>query len=172
MKKLMAVLLGLACVGCDYTVPLVTSPQLPIDRQLVGLWERVDGGGPKEQLLVLPSGKCEYSITCPVASTNGMVGRACLAQAVGKMLVQIEWLGTTDGSLPENERVYQYASYAIKGAELEVRLISGAVVSKDVKTAADLTKSLEANKDKQDLFCAPMTFKKLVKVPAVDPATK
>ena len=51
------ILMCFACAllaGCDYTVPLVKTPNAGIDAAVVGLWQRSGEGGKIESLLVLP----------------------------------------------------------------------------------------------------------------------
>jgi hypothetical protein len=163
MKKL---LLMLACgllFGCDYTVPLVTTPAIEIDKSVLGLWQRGLEDGKTEQLLVLPLGKNEYLVSYPLDVKDGMFAKACLCSAGGKTLVQLKWFGNAKGELPDDNRVYQFASYSVTGDKLTVRMLNIEVINKDVASTEELAKSIVANKDKPNLFNEGMVFTKVSK---------
>jgi hypothetical protein len=63
MKKFLLLMLAFALVlGCDYTVPLVTTPGIEIDKSVLGLWRNSAEDKKTEQLLVLPLDKNEYLV--------------------------------------------------------------------------------------------------------------
>jgi hypothetical protein len=161
IKTLLVAGVSLLLAGCDYTVPLVTKPEIQIDRNVLGLWQDTDPENPSQQLLVLPLGPREYLISFPHVSRDGLFARAALVRCAGRTLVQLEWLGTARGGVPDDNRVYQFAAYALKGDRLEVRLLRLEVVSKDVSSTAELIRAIEANKDRPDLFREPMVFRQV-----------
>jgi len=63
----------------------------------------------------------------------------------------------------DTDRVYQYASYALSGQELTIRLLNPEVVSKDAKTTEQLVRAIEAGKDHPALFREPMKFRRVKK---------
>jgi len=67
MKKnlLLAVASAVTLAGCDYTVSLTDAPELPIDKALVGSWERTTNQGERQHLLFLPISKTEYLVSFP-----------------------------------------------------------------------------------------------------------
>jgi hypothetical protein len=163
MKKLLIMLACGLLAGCEYTVPLVTAPRMEIDKSVLGLWQRTTEDGKTEQLLVLPLDKNEYLVSYPSDSKEGMFARACLCRTAGLTLVQLKWFGTAEGKLPDDNRVYQFASYSMTGDKLTVRLLNSDVVNKDVASKKELAKSIAANKDNPKLFKEGMVFSKVNK---------
>ena len=109
MKK---VLMAMACtvlMGCDYAVPLVKTPAIPIDNSLVGLWQPAKTNE-SDALLVLPLDAHQYLVEYPVGSKDAMFAKACLCRAGTRPLVQLEWFGTAQGTLPDSKVVYQFAA--------------------------------------------------------------
>ena len=161
MKKLMAIVACTVLVGCDYTVPLVKTPEMGIDSGIVGLWQRSKEDGQMESLLVLPLSKQEYMVSFPAGSKDAMFARACLCRSADKTLVQLEWFGTAQAKLPEGNRVFQFAAYSVAGDTITIRLLNADLVKKDAKSSAELAGAIADNKDKPDLFRNEMVFKKL-----------
>lgn len=161
MKKLMAIVACGVLVGCDYTVPLVRTPALGIDSGVVGLWQRSKEDGQKESLLVLPLNKQEYMVSFPAGSKDAMFARACLCRTADKTLVQLEWVGTAQGKLPEGNRVFQFATYAVGGDTITVRMLNADVVKKDAKSTDELANAIVNNKDTPDLLRDKMVFTKI-----------
>lgn len=146
--------------GCDYTVPLVTAPAIPIEKALVGAWSRPAENGHTERLLVLPLGPAEYLVSFPAEEKNALFARACFYRANDWSLVQLNWFGTARGEAPEDGRVYQYAVYTLKGDTLQIGLLNADVVKRDATTPEALLKSLDANRANPELFREAMTFKR------------
>jgi hypothetical protein len=133
---------------------------MDMDSALVGLWARTNAQNRAEGLLVLPFNKQEYMISYPPDAKNGLFAKACLCNCAGKTFVQLQWLGTTKGTVPEDNRVYQFATYELSGQELRVLMLDTSVISKDTKTSVELIKAIEDNKDDPGLFREPMVFTK------------
>lgn len=153
---LMFVCLHLA--GCDFTVPLAGVSETAIDIQAVGLWERTRQDGTTENLLVLPLNQHEYIIAWPKGGSRELFTRARLIEFSGKTLVQLQWLGTSDGAVADDDRIYQIAAYHIKDSDLEIRLLNPGVVGKNHSSAADLASAIEARSDHPDLFRDGLRF--------------
>lgn len=162
MKKLVALVVCGMLAGCEYTVPLVKTPELGIDSAVVGLWQRAKEDGQEESVLVLPLNKQEYLVSFPAGSKNAMFARACLCRTASMTLVQLEWFGTAQGKLPDGNRVFQFATYAVVGDAITVRMLNTDVVKKDVKSTDDLAKAIADNKDKPDFLKDKMVFTKIM----------
>ena len=163
MKKL---LIALACgllAGCEYTVPLVSNPETEIDRSILGLWQTAKEDGQTDQLLVLPLDKREYLVSYPSGAKDAMFARACLCRTDGKELVQLKRFGSAQAELPENNRVFQFVTYSVKGDTITVRLLNSEVVNKDVASTKELAKAIADNKDNPSLFREAMVFTKVKK---------
>lgn len=163
MKILMVLIACAMLVGCDYTVPLVKTPAMGIDNAVVGLWERTGKDGQTERLLVLPLSKQEYLVSFPSSGKDAMFARACLCSTADKTLVQLEWIGTAQGKLPEGNRVFQFVTYSVTGDRVTVRLLNSEVVKKDVVSTGELAKAIAANIDNPNLFREDMVFTKVQK---------
>jgi hypothetical protein len=162
-KTLIMLMAAVLFAGCDFTVPLVTTPGMDIDKSLLGLWQGTGDDGKIEQLLVLELDAREYLVSYPSASKDGMFARACLCRADNQTLVQIKWVGTANGNPPDDNRVFQYASYTVSGDKMSVRFLNNEVVNKDAASSAELLKSIAANRDKPDLFRTAAVFTKVSK---------
>ena len=90
-----------------------------------------------------------------------MFARACLAKVADMTLVQLKWFATGEARLPDDDRVYQYAGYTVKGDTLTVRLLNSDVIKKDVTSTAELVKAITANKNATNLFREGMVFTKV-----------
>ena len=161
MKRMLMVLVCALLAGCDYTVPLVTAPNIEIDAAVLGLWQTPTTEGRTEQLLVLPLDKHDYLVSYPAGGKEAMFARACLCRIGDKVLVQLKWFGTGDAKLPEDDRVFQFASYSVQGDRLAVRLLNTDVVSKSAASTEELAKLITAKSSQTALFNAPMAFKKV-----------
>jgi hypothetical protein len=161
VKKLIAVVVCGLLAGCEYTVPVVKTPDMDIDSGIVGSWQRTNEEGKVENLLVLPLNKKEYLVSFPAGSKDSMFARACRCRVADKALVQLDWFGTAQGKLPEDNRVFQFATYSLAGDTITVRMLNADVVKKDVKSTEELVKAIADNKDKPDLFRDKMVFRKV-----------
>jgi len=161
MKRMLWVVLCVTLTGCDYTVPLVKSPGTDMDRSVIGRWQRSEADGQTESLLVLPFNKREYMVCYPAGSDDAMFARASLWHGDGMTLVQLDWFGTARGSLPDDNRTFQFVAYAVDGERLTVRLLNPEVVDKDVASAEDLAQALDVNRDDPALFRSEMVFAKV-----------
>jgi hypothetical protein len=162
MKKVLSVVVCAVLAGCEYTVPLVKTPKIDIDKSVVGLWERSKDNGQTESLLVLPLSPKEYMVSFPAGSKGAMFARGCLWRRAGMTLVQLDWFGTAKAKLAEDDRTFQFASYSLEGDEARIRLLNADIVSKDIKSSKKLAKAIVSNKDKPDLFRNAMVFRKVI----------
>lgn len=162
MKKLFPLIVCGLLAGCDYTVPLVKTPDMPVDTAIIGSWQRVKNDGQTERLLVLPLNKQEYMVSFPAGSPDAMFARACPCRVSALSLVQIQWIGTAKGHQPEDGRVFQYAVYMVAGDTITIRLLNADLVHRNVKTSEELRMAIDSNKEKQNLFREDMVFKKMI----------
>jgi hypothetical protein len=161
MKRMMLLGLFVLLVGCEYIVSLVTTPEIDIDKSIIGLWQRSQEDGQTERLLVLPLGKKEYLVSFTAGSDDAMFGRACLCRVSGKMLFQIEWLGTAKAELPKDNRVFQFGNYSLAGDTLTLHLLNSDLISKDISSSADLAKAIAGNIKNPKLLREGMVFRKV-----------
>jgi len=165
MKKT-TILMGALClllVGCDYTTSLVEKPHLDIDVSIVGVWQRTKADGRTEDLLILPLGDQEYMVSFPAGSADAMFARACLWQGSEEVLLQLDWFGTAQATLPEDDRTFQYASYTVKGDTIKVRLLNPEEIPKDTPSAKALAEAIDDNTGNPNLYREEMVFQKVDK---------
>lgn len=151
--------------ACDYTVPLVTTPRVDIERAAVGLWERTGDQASGERLLILPLGDREYLVSYPSGADNAMFARGALWRGAGLTLAQLDWVGTAQGKLPDDDRTFQFASYVIESGVLRVRLLNPEVVDRDISTTPGLVEAIESNAGDPDLFREALVFRRVAGAP-------
>lgn len=160
MQRFLIGLIYLVLSGCDYPVPLAGEPDIPVDERAVGRWERVRQDGTSEELLILPLDDKEYVLSWPAGSSRELFARAYLFNHSGETLVQLEWIGTSEGKVPDDGVVYQIAAYNLTEDTLAIRLLNPAVTGKDFDTTGELAGSIDANHDNPGLFREAITFVK------------
>lgn len=158
IKRFAIILACAALAGCEYTTPLAREPKLPIDKALIGLWERQKTGDKTESLLVLPLNDREYLVSFPAGTPDAMFGKACLWSESGLTLVQLDWFGTAKAGLPRDKRTFQFAAYSAGGETLKFRMLSTAVVPENTASPSELAELIVRNRDDADLFREEMTF--------------
>jgi hypothetical protein len=174
MKWLTLACLALAVAGCDYSVPLVKSPESETDGALIGLWRSAATNSAPEDLLVLPLGRKEYLVSYPANTKDAMFARCCLCQAADRRFVQLEWFGTGSGGVAEDNKVFQFAAYTLDGDTLKVRLLNADTVGRSAATSAELAAAVAEKKDSPNLLREEMAFKRVErgrdKIPDLPPA--
>ena len=160
MKTLVLLAVCLIASACDYTVPLAGTPEEAINRNLLGLWENTKTGDQHERLLVLPLNAREYLVSYPAGNDDAMFAKACLVTRAGLPLAQLEWIGTGKGKQPDDNRVYQVATYSLDGSNLTVRMLNSDVIDKAITNSTDLVTAIAKHKDEAGLFRDPMVFTK------------
>jgi len=161
MNKLILLAACALLAGCDYTVPLVKTPDLDIDKAVLGLWENTAANGQNERLLILPLSAREYLVSFPAGGPDSMFARACLYRRAGQTLVQLEWIGTAQGKLAEDDRKFQFAEYSITNQMLRIRLLNPEAVSKEASSAEALAKALSENTGATNLYRDALTYRKV-----------
>ena len=148
-------------MGCEYTVPLFSTPQQKIDPALVGQWSRTLPSGETEAVLVLPWSDQEYLVAFPANKPETMYARATLTPVAGLPLIQLHWIGTAQAKLPTDARVYQFATFSRQGDQITLRLLNSARINTAIATSAALIQAITQNKEAPDLFREPMCFSRV-----------
>ena len=160
MKWLLPVVVCLLLAGCDFTVPLSGKPETAIDKQAVGLWERVLPDGDTERLLVMVLNEREYVLCWPKGAGTELFARAHLFEYSGRTLVQLQWFGNSEGAAPDDDRVFQIAAYSVAGDVLEIRMLNSDVTGKDFRSSGELARAIENNHANPALYSDVMIFKR------------
>ncbi len=100
-------------------------------------------------------------VAYPAGKKDAMFARACLWRGSELTLVQLQWLGTARGVLPQDPRVFQFASYKLDGGSLSIRLLNAEIVPKDATTAGELARAIEKLRDDKNLFRPVLEFRRV-----------
>lgn len=146
--------------GCDYTVSLVDKPDTDIDRSIVGLWQRTNEQAKTEDLVILPLSDKEYMISYPTDPGKAMFARGCLARVDDLTFVQLTWIGSSDGGVPDDNKIYQYVRYSVTGDTLSFELLNDDVVEKGAAESLGMAGVIRAKKGEPELFEPAMTFQR------------
>ena len=165
MKKisLAALIFIILLSGCKYEVPVMENTQIPIDENILGLWQLVAEQGedpdPAEKILVLKYSDSEYLIKYP-ADENAMYYRGYLIKLDGIRAVQLEVLGTESGPVDTKEK-YVVEAYKVKGDILKTATINSDLIDTDITDSSELQAKILEHKHNKDLFIDPGTFKRI-----------
>ena len=78
--------------------------------------------------------------------------------------VQLQAIGTSEGPPDKEEKnLYHVASYRLKKAELEIKLLNTELVDDELKTTAALARSFLKHKGNKKLFINPGKFRRVKK---------
>lgn len=160
-------LIALICTlsACVFDVPLTTEHNIPIDKEMLGLWEALpedlDKSEEPDRLLILRFSDTEYL----VEHSNGgssLFFRAWLAEIEGVRFVQLEVLGDNIEPVGEGDTdLYSVTSYQLTDDELIVTELNTALVNKDLPSSEALRAAFIAAKGSEDLFVEPLVYRKL-----------
>lgn len=169
MKSKTALLMGtvLLFCGCEYEAPLTEDHPIAVDSSVLGLWEFIPDAGKEkegnERMMILRYSDTEYMIHHPVRD-DGIYYRAYPIKIGGVSCVQLQAIGTKAGPPDKKEKnLYHVASYRLKNAELEIKILNTELVDDDLKTTEALTQSFLKNKGNKKLFINPGRFRRIEK---------
>jgi hypothetical protein len=161
MKMAIVTALCAFLIGCEFTVPLVEEPTTKINPALLGLWQHSKEDGKVEKLLILPLGEREYLVSWPANVQDALFARACLTETGGIPIAQLKWFGTAEGTPPDDERVYQLATYALDDQQLTIRMLNADLVGRDAPSSEALEAAIIRNTAAANLFHESMVFRKV-----------
>ena len=136
---MMTLLCSLIFIGCEYEVPITSSPTRKVDEKLLGDWVSKDG---KEYMKVRRLDDSIYII-----SYNGD-----LAKAFHSDLAQAPFISLQD--IDSDKRQYTYLSYELEDNDkrLILKVVGTKLVPKEVKDSAQVQELLKKNLKNPDLF--------------------
>ncbi len=161
MFVIFLVALSVFGMGCDYPVALVDTPTLEMDAALVGRWEHLDRRGRRNRLLVLPMDAKAYLVVLTHEDEASLYARATKWEQGKRSLVQLDWIGTGEGVVPDDDATFQYVKYEVEGDALRFRLLSTAVVPDDVVSVDALIQLMEEHKDNPALFRRESVYRRV-----------
>lgn len=151
--------------GCVHQAPLTTEHTIPLDTQLVGLWEKIPAeakGDPDEdRMVVLAWSDTEYLAQHPLGD-KGEFFRAYLVEIGGRILLQAQSLGNAAGrQFPPDKGAFPVLTYEIVEGILIISSLNPDVVDEKITDSAALREAILKNKDRQDLFYPPSHFRRV-----------
>lgn len=133
--------------GCEYEVPITTSPTRKVDEKLVGDWVSKDG---KDKLKVRRLDDSIY-----IVSYNGKLSRAYHSDVAKTAFVSVQ-------DIDSAERYYAYLTWKLSedGTQLGLRVVNNQVIPKESKDSAGVQKLLEKNLQNAELLGDETQFTK------------
>jgi len=165
VRVLLCLICALPIAGCLYEHPFVEEDVLPIDANLVAVWEEVppevDDPGERGRLTAIRFSDTEYLIHYP-SNEDGGYFRGYLVRLGEKTYIQIEAIAGSAGPLPpRNKRRFHLASYSVKNDQLQLRMVDPDQLPEQPKDSEALRKGFMDAEDHPDLFDEPGTFRRL-----------
>lgn len=149
----LAVIVLVLHTGCDYRVALVEEPSLAMNTDLVGLWEHRDQRDRRNRMLVLPLDPMQHLVVFTHEDQTPLYGRAMKWQQEDFALIQIAWIGTGEGVVPDQaDATFQYVKYVVEDDVLRARLLHTDLVPQDIESAEDLIQLIEKHRKDPALF--------------------
>jgi hypothetical protein len=135
----MLIVCCLALIGCEFDVPITSSPTRKVDERLLGDWISKDG---KEKMKVRRLDDFIY-----IVSFNGDLSRAYHSDVAKTSFVSVQ-------DLESPGRKYSYLAWKLSedGQRLGLRVVSDKVIPKETKDSASVQKLLEKNLQNPELL--------------------
>lgn len=152
--------------GCEYESPLTNEHNIPVDSEVLGLWETVqdnsETAGSSEKMLVLKYSDTEYLVHYPIGD-EAFYFRGYPIKIGNISCVQVQLIGDANGDIKKEERKYQVVSYELSNGELEIKTLNTDLVNKDLKESNKLRKAFMKNRGNSELFQNPVKFVRCMK---------
>lgn len=144
--------------ACKYAVPLAEKSGLPVDDRVLGQWQQVSGGD--GHVMALPYTDEEYLVVYR-ADDQGLYFRGYPIKLNGGNYVQLQFIGTSEKVVADENRKYDVLRYVIKGSELSVSLLNNNVIGKDMETGEALREAFQQQVGNENLFKPFGDFEKI-----------
>ena len=133
--------------GCQYEVPVTSTPTRKVEQRLIGDWKSLDG---KEDLKVRQLDDNTY-----VVYYDGDLFRAYHSDVGDKPFATVQDLNSSD-------RKYAYVIWKLSddGESLRLRNVSDKVIPKETKDSATVVALLTKNASNAELFGEEIEFRK------------
>lgn len=151
-------LLALAISGCRYEVPLESSARLSVDHQMAGTWRKLDSER-DERVQVIPFSDSEYLFNYHV-NDNVLYLRGYPVEFNGRHYVQLEFIGTDDEVIKQDERKFDVIRYNVTGNKVSVWRVNSDIVNKEIESTEALRENFRQHADNKELFSKFAEFKK------------
>jgi hypothetical protein len=154
-------LAALAAAGCyESPVPLAPASEAVVDARLLGLWERLPGGGDgREDLLILRFNERELYARCQEAGDEPGHFRAWVASLDGVHFLNVQSLEEAD---PER-RSFCFFMYEIgPDSVLALRMVSDRLFDEKPSDPAKLRRFMAKHLRDEALYESPDRFRRVV----------
>jgi hypothetical protein len=162
-KLLLTWLIAASCLllgGCNFDVPIISSPTRVVEPQLLGNWVPADKGNQKPALMkVRQLDNFTYIVSC-----NGDLFRAYHTDLEGVPYVTVQDLET-----PGRKFAYFTWQLSADGAQLTVQPVNARAVPQNLPDSSAMRRFLSQNVDNLNLLGEPVVFnrqKPVVRGPA------
>ena len=153
--------------ACIYEAPLEVEHTVPVDPELIGVWQLVPKEGEEpdadSRLLILNFSETEYLMSSPVGG-EGIHYRAYPIKPGGISCVQLQVIGTDKGKPKWGDgppKPFMVFSYEVEDGMLVVRSLNKDLVGADLNTTEELREAFLKNKENKDLFTDLATYRKV-----------
>ena len=157
----LTLLAALLVAGCHYEAPLSAEDDIPIDSAVLGLWEPVTEAGETpeegERMLILRYSDTEYMVHYPTGE-NALYYRCYPVKIDGVACVQLEIIGSRNGTPGDEKDLFHVASYRLADHELEIELLNTGLVDDSLTTTEALAEAFRKHRDNKELFAYPEKF--------------
>ena len=170
----------LLVTGCVYEYPLTTEHNIPIDPELLGLWEGIPDEGdepdppedgekadeekenPEDRMLILKFSDTEYMIHIPPGGNAEMYYRGYPINIGNVSCVQLQVIGDYLGPLyKEVKDLFLVATFVLENGGLEIKMLNPDLVGEDLESSEALGEAFLENKENKNLFMDPGKFRRV-----------
>ncbi len=151
--------------ACTYDAPITEEHTIAIDPAVLGMWEAIpeddEDPGDMERVLVLKFSDTEYLVQ-HIDGDLVLFFRGYAIEIEGVPAVQLQLIGDNDSPADETEQeLFNVVSYGLLDGELVVNVLNTDLVSSELKDSKAIREAFVANKDNEELFGDPTTYRKL-----------
>lgn len=149
MSKILFIFLLLFLSACKYTVPLAGKSELVIDHRVLGQWRQISGND--RHVMVLPYTDKKYLVVYQT-DDQALYFRGYPIKFNVESYVQLQFIGTSEKVIADENQKYDVLRYDIKEDKLTVALLNDEVIGKDMKTGEALREAFRQQAGNERLF--------------------
>ena len=161
---------ALLFAGCIYEAPLVAEAKIPVNPELIGVWEKKSKDGSKkkkkgDRILIFKFSETEYLIQNPVDGER-ITYRAYQIKLGGKSCVQMEVIGSDEGApdwKDDKPRPFLVSSFEVTDDTLVLGWLNSKLVSDELNTTEALQEAFLKHTDDKDLFTDLKEYRRVKK---------
>ncbi len=151
-SKSLILIICIFLLGCNYESPVPSKNDIPIDKELLGLWQ-FDPEFESAEIRISANGETEYLLTSPIDG-DSFQAKVYHVKIGDIDALQVQFLGTED--LPLDENQYNLAVIEKQDNTLIVKFLNDYLISTSIKTGRELKEQILAHKDNKELFHIPV----------------